>query len=72
MRWYASAPSNIALIKYMGKTDYNGNKPTNSSLSYTLTHLNTHVEIEPKTASKRYGRALRRLSTLLADKGIAL
>ena len=30
------------------------------------------LEIEPKTASKRYGRALRRLSTMLADKGISL
>lgn len=28
------------------------------------------LEIEAKTASKRYGRALRRLSTMLADKGI--
>ncbi|RME17755.1 MAG: diphosphomevalonate decarboxylase [Bdellovibrio sp.] len=32
--WFQTAPSNIALIKYMGKTE--GNVPTNPSLSYTL------------------------------------
>src|SRR5690349_14468192 len=42
--WSAEAPANIALIKYMGKTE--GNRPTNSSLSYTLDHLITRVEIE--------------------------
>lgn len=41
-----SAPSNIALIKYMGKIHKEGNIPTNSSLSYTLEHLRTYVEIE--------------------------
>ena len=30
------------------------------------------LDIEPKTASKRYGRALRRFSTELANKGISL
>ncbi len=44
--WKASAPSNIALIKYMGKSDTSVNKPTNSSLSYTLGHLRSYVEIE--------------------------
>lgn len=52
MRWYASAPSNIALIKYMGKISSNGNLPTNASLSFTLKHLNSHVEIEPKAATE--------------------
>ncbi len=42
----AEAPSNIALIKYMGKRQGQGNRPTNSSLSYTLNHLLTRVEIE--------------------------
>ena len=41
----ASAPSNIALIKYMGKIDPVLNKPCNSSLSYTLDHLKTFVRI---------------------------
>ena len=42
--WIARAPSNIALIKYMGKSE--GNRPANSSLSYTLDHLVTEVRIE--------------------------
>lgn len=45
-RWTAEAPSNIALIKYMGKIDVPGNKPTNSSLSYTLGHLKSIVQLE--------------------------
>lgn len=44
--WRAEAPSNIALIKYMGKTDHQENRPTNSSLSYTLSHLRSIVELE--------------------------
>lgn len=39
------APSNIALIKYMGKSQVEGNRPTNASLSYTLNHLVTEIEI---------------------------
>ena len=42
---YADAPSNIALIKYMGKTGEGGNAPANSSLSFTLDHLITRVRI---------------------------
>lgn len=48
----ASAPSNIALIKYMGKipgsSKGSGNLPTNSSFSLTLENLRTFVTIEPK------------------------
>lgn len=40
-----SAPSNIALIKYMGKVDSSNNVPTNSSLSYTLPHLLSFVRM---------------------------
>lgn len=40
-----SAPANIALIKYMGKIENTGNKPTNSSLSWTLENLRTFVRI---------------------------
>ncbi len=40
-----SAPSNIALIKYMGKTDVKSNIPTNPSMSYTVDYLKTHIEI---------------------------
>ena len=38
-----TAPSNIALIKYMGKME--GNIPTNGSLSYTLNHLTSRVRV---------------------------
>ncbi|HRK08159.1 MAG TPA: diphosphomevalonate decarboxylase [Pseudobdellovibrionaceae bacterium] len=41
----AKAPSNIALIKYMGKTESSGNRPANASLSLTLTALESFVEI---------------------------
>ena len=46
MSWKASAPSNIALIKYMGKSDFARNIPSNSSLSYSLENLRTLVELE--------------------------
>lgn len=46
MKVTATAPSNIALIKYMGKIPEKGNLPTNTSISYTLPHLYTTVEIE--------------------------
>lgn len=45
-KWIVSAPSNIALIKYMGKEDSSLNLPANSSLSMTLDQLCTWVEIE--------------------------
>lgn len=41
----ASAPSNIALIKYMGKREVQSNQPTNSSLSWTLEDLRTFVRV---------------------------
>lgn len=49
MKWSATAPANIALIKYMGKAQGNQNIPLNASLSYTLPHLLTHVELEDHT-----------------------
>ncbi len=41
----SSAPSNIALIKYMGKLDSASNHPTNSSLSWTLENLRSFVRL---------------------------
>jgi diphosphomevalonate decarboxylase len=52
MKWQARAPSNIALIKYMGKTDVSHNIPSNASLSYTLPHLSTTVELELSDTGK--------------------
>lgn len=46
MSWCAEAPANIALIKYMGKASPTTNLPLNASLSYTLPHLITRVELE--------------------------
>lgn len=41
----SSAPSNIALIKYMGKVDSQSNVATNASLSFTLEKLRTFVRV---------------------------
>lgn len=51
MKVEASAPSNIALIKYMGKLPAApgmapSNLPTNASLSYSVEHLRSFVVIE--------------------------
>lgn len=46
MQWFAQAPSNIALIKYMGKKDSKKNIPSNASLSYTLNNLLSNVTLE--------------------------
>jgi diphosphomevalonate decarboxylase len=52
----AEAPSNIALIKYMGKLPFNQlgdkNRPTNSSVSVTLPQLRTRVELEQISAGQ--------------------
>ena len=50
MIYHATAPSNIALIKYMGKIS--GNRATNPSLSYRLDSLVTYVELEAISGSK--------------------
>jgi diphosphomevalonate decarboxylase len=47
MRIEASAPSNIALIKYMGKSVAASNQPANASISYTLENLRSFVVLEP-------------------------
>jgi diphosphomevalonate decarboxylase len=44
-RILARAPSNIAIVKYMGKADAAKNLPVNPSLSLTLSQLCTFVEI---------------------------
>ncbi|HMN69648.1 MAG TPA: diphosphomevalonate decarboxylase [Bdellovibrionales bacterium] len=58
MRAEASAPSNIALIKYMGKSSTAGNLPTNSSLSYAPEYLRTFVTIEKIDATADYWEPL--------------
>jgi diphosphomevalonate decarboxylase len=46
MSFLVRAPSNIALIKYMGKTDASTNLPENSSLSMTLDALSTYMKVD--------------------------
>lgn len=50
----SQAPSNLALIKYMGKIEGFGNKPTNASLSWTLGNLKTQVEVSLVTGEDRW------------------
>ena len=47
-----TSPSNLALIKYMGKKPNSKNDPINPSLSYTLKHLISGVKIEAHCAKE--------------------
>lgn len=47
-----SAPSNIALIKYMGLENAEEKLPANTSLSYTLEHARTLIEVKSACADK--------------------
>lgn len=58
MQWFAQAPSNIALIKYMGKKEEGINVPSNPSLSYTLNHLVSSVELESQPGSQDFWEPL--------------
>lgn len=58
MVWLAQAPSNIALIKYMGKKDQDQNLPDNPSLSYTLNNLLSTVELETLPGQKDFWEPL--------------
>lgn len=68
----ASAPSNIALIKYMGKSDLVTNRPANSSLSWTMENLRTFVQLELKTLQEDQWVPLKREGIFpieLSEKG---
>ncbi|AHE68178.1 mevalonate pyrophosphate decarboxylase [Legionella oakridgensis ATCC 33761 = DSM 21215] len=58
MQWFAQAPSNIALIKYMGKKEDKQNIPINSSLSYTLNKLLSSVVLETQAGKKDFWEPL--------------
>jgi diphosphomevalonate decarboxylase len=58
MQWFAQAPANIALIKYMGKKDTELNLPDNSSLSYTLNNLLSSVVLEKQAGKKDFWEPL--------------
>ncbi len=55
----ARAPSNIALIKYMGKKDSSSNIPENSSISMTLSSLCTLAEmtVSRSVAASKAGKS---------------
>lgn len=67
-RWRDEAPSNIALIKYMGK-DGQGNQAANPSLSYTLPHLRTEVELRVSTLEEDSWEPLRGNSDEIVNLG---
>ncbi len=52
MTWFAQAPANIALIKYMGKNNTEKNIPDNASLSFSLDNLLTTVTLETQQGKK--------------------
>jgi len=58
MQWFAQAPANIALIKYMGKKDSINNTPINSSLSFTLNNLLSSVTLETQSGKKDFWEPL--------------
>lgn len=57
-QWLGQAPSNIALIKYMGKKDKEKNVPNNPSLSYTLNDLVSNVSLEIYPGKKDFWEPL--------------
>jgi diphosphomevalonate decarboxylase len=66
----ASAPSNIALIKYMGKTKSEVNLPSNASLSFTLEHLRSFVVLEPSESGSDDWKPLPGFARMeLSEKG---
>jgi diphosphomevalonate decarboxylase len=65
--WSASAPANIALIKYMGKSDA-ANRPTNGSLSFTLDNLISEVTITEAAQTSGVGRNNLELSAKGREK----
>lgn len=58
MIFKGSAPSNIALIKYMGKESGGGNRAVNPSLSMTLSAFRTDVELEEISGAEDRWRPL--------------
>jgi diphosphomevalonate decarboxylase len=62
-----SMPSNIALIKYMGKTDLDKNLSTNGSYSLTLPYLVTKVKCRERDESQDRWESLKREEVLPLD-----
>ena len=71
MEWFAQAPANIALIKYMGKQNVEKNLPDNPSLSYTLPHLLSSVMLELMTTTHDVWEPLDTPGALIFDLPLA-
>jgi diphosphomevalonate decarboxylase len=73
MMIFAEAPSNIALIKYMGKVKGSDrNRPTNPSISLTLPNLLSRVELTPASGHYdewQYLSVAPWVATTLSEKG---
>lgn len=69
MKWIQSAPSNIAIIKYMGKRDHERNIPINKSISWTLNHLRSFVELELTNGDTRWEPLNSSYPFELSEKG---
>jgi len=52
VRVHAQAPSNIAIVKYMGKTDFKQNLPAHGSLSLTLNQLRSEARVQISESSR--------------------
>jgi len=66
MKSFAVMPSNIALIKYMGKGT--GNLPLNPSLSYTTSKFESYVEIEKSDSDHWEPLVPNQIENLYAQK----
>ena len=66
MKSFAVMPSNIALIKYMGKGD--SNLPLNPSLSYTTPRFESYVELEESTEDRWEDLSLQSIEQLYQSK----
>lgn len=71
--WQAEAPSNIALIKYMGKSDSQNNVAANPSLSLTTKKLITKAvaEVDTHSAEDRWEPLVEKgfMSMNLSERG---
>ena len=69
MQTRITMPSNIALIKYMGKSDLNVNLPANTSISLTLPEYHTTCIV--KSASGSHDEWINTSTTPLNEKEIS-
>lgn len=69
MKIAASAPSNIALIKYMGKASEASNLPVNPSLSLTLENLRSFITLESSSKPDAWTPLVGYPEVTLSERG---